>query len=70
MPTYLFLSVYYLMPITYASRLVEIKMGNKLKTGVDKMWNLWYNAQLKGGNEVYDLDDLIFAEDYKVHSEK
>ena len=31
---------------------------------------LWYNVCMKGGYKMYDIDDMIFAEDYKVHSEK
>lgn len=37
---------------------------------LDNQERLWYNVQLKGGHEMYDLDDVIFAEDYKIHSEK
>lgn len=43
---------------------------NGTKKTLDTPERLWYNVQLKGGNEMYDLDDVIFAEDYKVHSEK
>ena len=37
---------------------------------LDNQERLWYNVCMKGGHEMYDLDDIIFAEDYKVHSEK
>ena len=44
---------------------------NGTKT-LDNQERLWYNVQLKGGNKMYDLDDLIFAEaeDIKIHSTK
>lgn len=37
---------------------------------LDKPERLWYNVCMKGGNEMYDIDDMIFAEDYKIHSTK
>lgn len=37
---------------------------------LDNQERLWYNVCMKGGYKMYDLDDVIFAEDYKVHSEK
>lgn len=39
-------NIYYLKPITYASRLVEIKMGKIKKIILDKMKNLWYNVRV------------------------
>lgn len=37
---------------------------------LDNQERLWYNVCMKGGYKMYDLDDVIFAEDYKIHSEK
>jgi hypothetical protein len=31
---------------------------------------LWYNGSMRGGYEMYDIDDMIYNEDYKVHSTK
>lgn len=40
------------------------------KKVLDKLNEIWYNVCMKGGNEMYDIDDMIFAEDYKIHSTK
>lgn len=37
---------------------------------LDKPERLWYNGKLKGGCKMYDVDDMIFTEDYKIRSEK
>lgn len=37
---------------------------------LDKPERLWYNGKLKGGYEMYDIDDMIYSEDYKIHSTK
>ena len=42
---------------------------NQIKI-LDNQERLWYNVCIKGGNEMYDIDDMIFAEDYKIHSTK
>ena len=48
------------------------KDGQIKKILLDNQERLWYNVQLKGGNEMYDVDDLIFGEyeDVKIHSTK
>lgn len=47
-----------------------LKKDGQLKKILDNQERLWYNVQLKGGSEMCDIDDLIFTEDYKTHSEK
>lgn len=42
---------------------------NQIKI-LDNQERLWYNGSMKGGYKMYDIDDMIFAEDYKIHSTK
>lgn len=37
---------------------------------LDNQERLWYNGTMKGGYEMYDIDDMIFGDNYHTHSTK